>query len=88
MTEDQIYCRAMATLQKRWPENYGTWPDLRLVGKSLPPPTPAETFHEASLSIGDFAQRWRDGSVTVLEVENADVLLVGLRRLLADARAV
>lgn len=46
-----------------------------------------QTFEEAAASIADFARRWREGKASQSEVENADVLLLGLRRLLADHRA-
>ena len=46
--------------------------------------TPAETFHDASLTVVEFARRWREGSATMTEVENVDTLLLGLRRLLCD----
>jgi len=47
---------------------------------------PEQTFHEASLSIVETARRWREGKASQTELEDADVLLLGLRRLLADAR--
>jgi hypothetical protein len=51
--------------------------------------TPTEqTFHEATLSIIEFARRWREGKASQTELEDADILLLGLRRLLADARTV
>lgn len=45
---------------------------------------PEQTFHEATLSIVEFARRWREGRASQTELEDADVLLLGLRRLLAD----
>lgn len=46
--------------------------------------TPEQTFHDASLTIVEFARRWREGRASQGEVEDADTLLLGLRRLLAD----
>lgn len=50
--------------------------------------TPSEqTFHDASLTVVEFARRWREGKAGLPEVEDADVLLPGLRRLLSDHKA-
>jgi hypothetical protein len=46
-----------------------------------------QTFEEAAASIADFARRWREGKASQSELENADILLLGLRRLLADYKA-
>lgn len=43
-----------------------------------------ETFQHASLGIVEFARRWREGKASQQEIEDADVQLVGLRRLIAD----
>lgn len=48
---------------------------------------PEQTFHDASLTIVEFAQRWREGKASLSEVEDAEVLLLGLRRLLSDHKA-
>jgi hypothetical protein len=49
---------------------------------------PEQTFHEAIAAVAEFARRWREGKASLSEVEDADVLLLGLRRLLADARTI
>jgi pyruvate/2-oxoglutarate dehydrogenase complex dihydrolipoamide acyltransferase (E2) component len=49
--------------------------------------TPEQTFHDASLTIVEFARRWREGKASPSELEDTDVLLLGLRRLLADHKA-
>ncbi len=61
---------------------------LTVVGKPVPMPTPAETFRDASASIGDFAQRWRDGTATLSEIDDADIQLLSMRRLLKEKRQV
>lgn len=59
-------------------------PKLRVVGKSVTAhATPAETFHDASVSVSDFTQRWRNRLATLSEIEDVDVLL-GMRRLLTE----
>lgn len=64
----------------------GSRAKLAIVGKTARP-TPEETFHDASTTIVEFGQRWQEGKASLSEMEDADVLLLGLRRLLADARA-
>lgn len=78
-------CQLRALLDKEWGK-VDSKPELRLVGGTAAHPTGAETFHDASLSIAEFGQRWREGNASLSEMEDADVLLLGLRRLLADAR--
>lgn len=59
---------------------------LTVVGKAVAVrPTHEETFHDASLTVVEFAQRWQEGKASLSEMEYTDVLLLGLRRLLADA---
>ena len=84
MTDEEMQCRLMALAREKWPEWFRVKPKLTIVGKPVPAPTPAETFRDAARTVDDFAQRWRDGSVTVSEVENADVLLLGMRRMIAE----
>ena len=48
---------------------------------------PEQTFQEASQTIVEFARRWQDGKASQTEMEDVDILLLGLRRLLADHRA-
>ena len=87
MDNPQMVARLMFLARQRWPEEYGTRPKLEIVGKPVAKrATPAETFRDGSLSIVEFARRWQDGGASQSEVEDADVLLLGLRRLLADAR--
>ncbi len=71
-----------ALLNEMWGKVETAKPKLTVVGKPLPPPTPAETFHNASASIGDFTTRLCDGTATLSEIEDADILLLGMRRLL------
>jgi hypothetical protein len=67
----------------------GSRAKLTVVGKPVETrPMPEETFHDASLTIVEFARRWREGKASLSELEDTDVLLLGLRRLLSDARAV
>lgn len=77
----QCLLRAILREQMGWT---GPTAKLTIVGKSVPQPTPAETFQDAARSIDDFARRWCDGSATLSEIEEADILLLGMRRLLAD----
>ena len=84
MTDEEMQCRLMALAREKWPEWFLKRPDLRIVGKPLPPPPPAETFRDAAASIGDFAQSWRDGTATLSEIEDADTQLLGMRRLLDE----
>lgn len=77
----QCLLRAILREQMGWT---GPTAKLTIVGKSVPQPTPAETFHEAARSIDDFAQRWRDGTAMLSEIEDADIQLLGMRRLLAE----
>ncbi len=88
--DEVMVCRLLALMSKEWPEEaWAGKPKLLIVGKpAAERPTPVETFHNASLSIVEFARRWQKASVSQSEVKDADVLLLGLRRLLADARAM
>lgn len=46
-----------------------------------------QTFEEATASVAEFARRWREGTATQSEMDDTDILLLGLRRLLADHKA-
>ena len=73
-----------ALLNEEWGKDESARPKLTIVGKPLPSPTPADTFRNASESIGDFAQRLCDGTAGMSEIEDADILLLGMRRLLEE----
>ncbi len=82
-----MVCQLPALMNNRKPgEAHARRPRLTVVGKSVAAPTPpAQTFHEAALAIVEFGRRWQEGSASQSEAEDADVLLLGLRRLLADS---
>lgn len=86
---EMMVCQMRALIRELWPDEFGTRPKLEIVGKPVAKrATPAETFHDASLTIVEFARRWREGKASPSEVEDADVLLLGIRRLLADGRTL
>lgn len=43
-----------------------------------------QTFATAAECVQGFAERFRDGKASISEIEDADIMLLGLRRLLAD----
>lgn len=51
--------------------------------------TPIETtFVDGAQCVVEFARRWQEGNASPSEVEDIDALLLGLRRLLADAKTM
>ncbi len=47
-----------------------------------------ETFTDGAQCVVEFAHRWQAGDASWSELEDADALLLGLQRLLADARTM